>query len=71
MHAYGFFQRGLSLKAKPKRKPRISYIAPLPTVSAKGDLYEDEDVENTDILYKIVVRTGNKPDAGTSANVSS
>ena len=64
-----FLQRGLQLKPKPKRKLRIEYLAPSPTVRVKQE--EEEIVEpKPEVLYKVLVTTGNKPSAGTSANVS-
>ena len=56
------------MKAKRKVRPRIEFIPPIPHVKAKPKEEEEEDKES---LYKITVKTGNKPNAATSANVSS
>ena len=59
------YQRGPQLKPKVKRRPQIKYIPPPPVVKKK----EEEIKEKQEVLYKITVKTGNKPQAGTSAKV--
>ena len=60
-------QRGLQLKPKKKARPRVEFIAPLPVVRKKK---EDEEEKPKERLYKVTVKTSNKPNASTGANVS-
>ncbi|XP_071080056.1 lipoxygenase homology domain-containing protein 1-like isoform X1 [Haliotis cracherodii] len=56
--------RPVKRSMKP-RKPRINYVAPPPRVKVKVE----EPTAVAEILYRIVVVTGVKGNAGTSANV--
>ena len=53
------------MKPKPKVKPRIQYIAPIPVVKPT----KKEVEEKNEALYKVTVRTGNRLNAGTSGKV--
>ena len=59
-------KRGLQLKPKKKVRPRVEFIAPLPVVRKK----KKEEEEPKERLYKVTVKTSNKPNAATGANVS-
>ena len=59
------FQRGPQLKPKPRAKPRILFVPPAPVVRK----IVKEKEERNDALYKVTVRTGTQPNAGTSAKV--
>ena len=56
----------MQLKAKAKIKPRIDFIVPLPGSKAKREEIDDKK----ECLFKVTVKTGNKPNAATSAKVS-
>ena len=59
--------RELRLKKKPmtRKKHRVTFIAPSPTVAKKPKTPVPEKEE---ILYKVVVKTGKHPRAGLSAD---
>lgn len=55
------------MKEKKKPKPRVHYVAPAPFIPQKKAAPKQDAAE---VIYKVIVRTSKRDDAGTSAKVS-